>query len=97
MPNLHELENAMPVAPLKLVTLQSAAALGNKVNDYLVEFRSNVHNKYVEDPAFQGYSEKNYQLDFTAPRFNSGEGKADSDIILKSDKCCIRNRCKFAK
>lgn len=53
MPNLHELENAMPVAPLKLVTLQSAADLGNKVNDYLVEFRSNVHNKYVEDPAFQ--------------------------------------------
>ena len=35
MPNLHELENAMPVAPLKQITLQSAADLGNKVNDYL--------------------------------------------------------------
>lgn len=94
MPNLHELENAMPVAPLKLVTLQSAADLGNKVNDYLVEFRSNVHNKYVEDPAFQGYSEKNYQLDFTAPRFNSGEGKAvlnetvrGKDLFIIVDVC----------
>ena len=94
MPNLHELENAMPVAPLKLVTLQSAADLGNKVNDYLVEFRSSVHNKYVEDPAFQGYSEKNYQLDFTAPRFNSGEGKAvlnetvrGKDLFIIVDVC----------
>ena len=75
MPNLHELENAMPVAPLKLITLQSAADLGSKVNDYLVEYRSSIHNVYNEDPAFQGYSEKNYQLDFSAPRFNSGEGK----------------------
>ena len=94
MPNLHELENAMPVAPLKLVTLQSAADLGNKVNDYLVEFRSSVHNKYVEDPAFQGYSEPNYQLDFTAPRFNSGEGKAvlnetvrGKDLFIIVDVC----------
>ena len=94
MPNLHELENAMPVAPLKLVTLQSAADLGNKVNDYLVEFRSSVHNKYVEDPAFQGYSEQNYQLDFTAPRFNSGEGKAvlnetvrGKDLFIIVDVC----------
>ena len=94
MPNLHELENAMPVAPLKLVALQSAADLGNKVNDYLVEFRSSVHNKYVEDPAFQGYSEQNYQLDFTAPRFNSGEGKAvlnetvrGKDLFIIVDVC----------
>ena len=28
MPNLHELENAMPVAPLKLITLQSADRSG---------------------------------------------------------------------
>lgn len=94
MPNLHELENAMPVAPLKLVTLQSAAELGSKVNDYLVEFRSSIHNVYNEDPAFQGYSEKNYQLDFTAPRFNSGEGKVvlnetvrGKDLFILVDVC----------
>lgn len=75
MPNIHELENAMPVAPLKLVALQSAAQLGNQVNDYLVEFRKNPHNVYTNDPAFQGYSEADYRLDFSAPRFNSGEGK----------------------
>ncbi len=94
MPNLHELENAMPVAPLKLITLQSAADLGSKVNDYLVEFRSSIHNVYNEDPAFQGYSEKNYQLDFSAPRFNSGEGKVvlnetvrGKDLFIIVDVC----------
>ena len=94
MPNLNELENAMPVAPLKLITLQSAADLGNKVNDYLVEYRSSIHNVYNEDPAFQGYSEKNYQLDFSAPRFNSGEGKVvlnetvrGKDLFIIVDVC----------
>lgn len=94
MPNLNELENAMPVAPLKLITLQSAADLGSKVNDYLVEYRSSIHNVYNEDPAFQGYSEKNYQLDFSAPRFNSGEGKVvlnetvrGKDLFIIVDVC----------
>ena len=94
MPNLHELENAMPVAPLKLITLQSAADLGSKVNDYLVEYRCSIHNVYNEDPAFQGYSEKNYQLDFSAPRFNSGEGKVvlnetvrGKDLFIIVDVC----------
>ena len=94
MQNLHELENAMPVAPLKLITLQSAADLGSKVNDYLVEYRSSIHNVYNEDPAFQGYSEKNYQLDFSAPRFNSGEGKVvlnetvrGKDLFIIVDVC----------
>ena len=68
--------------------------LGSKVNDYLVEYRSSIHNVYNEDPAFQGYSEKNYQLDFSAPRFNSGEGKVvlnetvrGKDLFIIVDVC----------
>ena len=76
MSTLQDLENAMPVAPLKLVVLNSAAELGNKVNDYLVDFRSKIHKVYNGDPAFQGYQENDYLLDFSCPRFNSGEGKA---------------------
>ena len=30
MPNLHEIENAMPVAPLKIVALSSAKKMGKK-------------------------------------------------------------------
>ena len=44
MPNLVELESAMPVAPLKLLALDSCKELGDRVNEYLVDFRKNVHN-----------------------------------------------------
>ncbi len=94
MPNLQELKNAMPVAPLKLVALSSAAEMGKQVNDYLVDFRKHVDNVYTGDPAFQGYSEDNYLLKFTAPRFNSGEGKAvlnetvrGKDLFILVDVC----------
>ena len=96
MPNFHlkELENTMPVAPMKLVVLNSAAELGNKVNDYLVEFRKTVNNVYNNDPAFQGYCEDNYLLDFSTPRFKSGEGKAvlnetvrGKDLFILVDVC----------
>ena len=76
MSYLKKLKNAMPVAPLKLLVLESAAELGNEVNNYLVNFRSKVNNVYINDPAFQGYAEDNYLFQFKAPRFNSGEGKA---------------------
>jgi ribose-phosphate pyrophosphokinase len=94
MSYLEQLENAMPVAPLKLVVLQSAAELGNRVNDYLVDFRSKVSNVYNNDPAFQGYVEKNYLFNFSLPRFNSGEGKAvlnetvrGKDVYILVDVC----------
>ena len=44
MPNIEKLETALPVAPLKLVAMRSAENLGRKVNDYLVEFRRNIHH-----------------------------------------------------
>ena len=84
----------MPVAPLKLMVLDSAAELGSKVNDYLVDFRSKVNNVYNNDPAFQGYAEKNYLFQFKTPRFNSGEGKAvleetvrGKDLFILVDVC----------
>ena len=43
MPNLRELENALPVGPLKTQSaLNSAEKLGRNVNDYLVTFRRNM-------------------------------------------------------
>ena len=84
----------MPVAPLKLMVLNGAAELGNQVNNYLVNFRSKVNNVYINDPAFQGYSEKNYLFQFSTPRFYSGEGKAvldetvrGKDVFILVDVC----------
>ena len=95
MPNLRELENAMPVAPLKIAALPSAMKMGQRVNDYMVEFRKTIHNDKVKnDPAFHGYSEDNYLVDLKTPRFGSGEGKAvfgesirGKDLFLLVDVC----------
>ena len=77
MPNLTQLEQAIPVAPLKIVALDSARDLGNKINDYLVDFRKAVKHRAKSDPAFHGYIEDTYLLDFKEPRFGSGEAKVE--------------------
>ena len=95
MPNLHELENAIPVAPLKLIALDSAEKLGRSVNNYLVDYRKKVNNaKVKDDPAFHGYIESNYLVDCECPRFGSGEGKAvfhesvrGKDLFVLLDVC----------
>lgn len=94
MPNLVELESAMPVAPLKLLALDSCKELGDRVNEYLVDFRKNVHNDIKQDPAFHGYSEENYLIKAACPRFGSGEGKGvlsesvrGKDVFLMVDVC----------
>ncbi|MCI8434008.1 MAG: ribose-phosphate pyrophosphokinase [Lachnospiraceae bacterium] len=95
MPNLRELENAMPVAPLKLIALPSAEKMARRINNHLVEFRKSIHNDKVKnDPAFQGYSEKDYLVPVAAPRFGTGEAKAifsesirGKDLFLLVDVC----------
>ena len=75
MPNLSKLQKALPVAPLKLIAMDSAARLGDSVNNYLVEFRKNLNTGFKADPAFHGYAEPSFLLDADCPRFGSGEGK----------------------
>lgn len=94
MPNLRELEKAFPVAPLKIVALDSCATLGKHVNDYLVEFRKSVQNIAKDDPAFEGYVEDNYLVDCATPRFGSGESKGvlnesirGKDLFIMVDVC----------
>ncbi len=95
MPNLRELENAMPVAPLKIVALPSMAEMGKEINKYMVIFRDYVNNDMVKnDPAFHGYIEDNYLVDMECPRFGSGEGKAvfnesirGKDVFILVDVC----------
>lgn len=95
MPNLQELENAMPVAPLKIVALPSAEKMGRRINNYMVDFRRSVPNEKVKtDPAFHGYIESNYLLNVATPRFGSGEAKAvfaesvrGKDLFILVDVC----------
>lgn len=94
MPNLTKLEAAIPVAPLKLIVMDSAVGLGKSINHYLVNFRKDVKNAAKNDPAFQGYVADNYILDCTCYRFGTGEAKAvlnesvrGKDLFILVDVC----------
>lgn len=94
MPNLRELENALPVGPLKIIALDSAEKLGNSVNNHLVNFRRNMNTTHHADPAFHGYISDNFLVDAQCPRFGSGEGKGElhesvrgADLYLLVDVC----------
>jgi len=94
MPDVKKLETALPVAPLKLIAMQSAKNLGSKVNDYLVEYRRKISHSLKNDPAFQGYTESSYLCSVECPRFASGEGKGifhesirGKDLYILIDVC----------
>lgn len=94
MPDLHELENALPAAPLRLVVLDSAKAIGRDVDKHLVELRKKEKNTFRNDPALRGYSDSSYIVNAACPRFGTGEGKGvfyDSirgkDLFILVDVC----------
>lgn len=94
MPNLHELENAMPIAPLGIIALESMKETGNRIDKYLVKYRQNGHNSFQDDPAFEGYLKDSYLIKHATPRFGSGEGKGHvmesvrgKDLYILVDIC----------
>lgn len=94
MPNLQTLENALPVAPLKLVVMDSAKTMGDEINRYLVEFRKSINNSFRNNPAFEGYAEESYLVEASCPRFGTGEAKGifnesvrGKDLFILVDVC----------
>ncbi len=94
MPNVQMLENASPVAPLKLAVLDSAAAIGKRVNDYLVNFRRETAQIRKNTALFDGYVQDTYLVNVECPRFGTGEAKGilhesvrGSDLFILLDVC----------
>lgn len=94
MPNLHELENAMPVAPLGIIALKSMEEFGERINEHVYSYRSHAHNPFKNVSAFEGYLSENYLIDHATPRFGSGEGKGHikesvrgKDLYILVDVC----------
>lgn len=84
----------LPVAPLKLIVMQSCAELGKKVDDYIVQFRSKAHSEHKEGIEFKGYLEDSYIIDSVCPRFGTGEAKGQilgsvrgTDLYILTDVC----------
>lgn len=84
----------IPVGTLGLVALKSCQTLGDKVNEYLVDWRNKRQDKNIGTIAFRDYKKDSYLLDVSCPRFGSGEAKCiikesvrGDDLYLLVDVC----------
>ena len=89
----HELDT-IPVGSLGLITLKGCEELGNKINDYIVDWRRERESEHKTTIAFSGYQRDNYIVQTSVPRFGSGEAKGvinesvrGRDLYLLVDVC----------
>lgn len=94
MPNINLLEQSLPKAPLKIIALESCKELGQKVNDYIVDFRKQASFNISDSALFASYQSDNYLVKHACPRFGSGEAKGmlyetirGKDLFIVVDVC----------
>ena len=94
MSNIELLEKTLPIAPLKIVALDSCKELGQKVNDYIVSFRKSATETSPELAELANYDFDNYLVESACPRFGSGEAKGmlkesvrGKDLFIMVDVC----------
>ena len=71
----------IPVGSLGIISLEGCKALGEKVDNYLVDWRTERENAHSNSLAFKGYQRDSYLIKAKVPRFGSGEAKG---VILES-------------
>jgi ribose-phosphate pyrophosphokinase len=67
--------NSIPVGSLGMIPLDNCKPLGQKIDEYLVKWRTERESEHKESLAFAGYQRGSYILKAKVPRFGSGEGK----------------------
>ena len=94
--NSGEIRNleSIPVGSLGLISLEGCRSLGEKVDKYLVKWRTERENEHKNSLAFAGYQRDSYLLNAKVPRFGSGEAKGvinesvrGTDLYLLVDVC----------
>lgn len=73
--------NSIPVGSLGIVPLEGCKTLGNKVDAYLVKWRTERESEHKNSLAFSGYQRDSYIIQTKVPRFGTGEAKG---VIMES-------------
>lgn len=94
MPNIKLMETALPIAPLKIAALDSCKELGQKVDQYTVQFRQDALRESLDSPLFSSYQLDTYLVGCQCPRFGTGEAKGlihesirGKDLFIIVDVC----------
>ena len=84
----------IPYGTLGIIPLKSCSAMGEKVDEYLVNWREQREHENQSNLEFSGYKRDSYVVSASTPRFGSGEGKGvlnDSvrgyDLYIMVDVC----------
>ncbi len=87
-------QEALPVGALGIIALDSCRELGEKINRYIVKWRTDRQHAHQESPQLMEYARDNYLLKTSVPRFGTGEAKGviyDSvrgdDLYILVDVC----------
>ena len=85
---------SIPVGSLGVIALEGCKTLGEKVDYYLVKWRTERESEHKDSLAFAGYQRSSYLLDSKVPRFGSGEAKGmikesvrGDDLFIMVDVC----------
>ena len=70
-----DFKETIPVGPLGIIPLASSAALGQKVNDYIVSWRNDRTGEHRSNILFEDYQRDSYLISSKCSRFGSGEAK----------------------
>ena len=89
MPNEEIQLESIPYGKLGLITLESSAPLGHKVDQYLVKWRSTRQQLHPNDTAFKGYQRSSYLVEHNLPRFGNGEAKGTIKESVRGDDLFI--------
>lgn len=84
----------IPVGTLGIIALESSKGLGQKVNDYIVEWRNERSEAESTLTSLSGYQRDSYLIKSECPRFGSGEAKGlikesvrGDDLYILVDVC----------
>ena len=83
MDNFDEIRDKLPVAPLEIISMDSAKDLARGVDSYIVQARKSEISKFAFDPSIQGYQRDSYLGHARCPRFGTGEAKAVLDDSIR--------------
>lgn len=94
MPNFELLSKAIPLAPLKLVSLEGCRDIADLVNSHLVDYRHNNPTHEPDSAIYKGYCKDTYLVECACPRFGTGEAKGEikasirgCDLYILVDVC----------
>ncbi|MCI5568584.1 MAG: ribose-phosphate pyrophosphokinase [Candidatus Alectryocaccobium sp.] len=77
--------DSLPFGRLGIIPLKSCIEMGNKVNNYLYEWRSARNHELRHNSSYTGYERDSYIIEAENPRFGSGEAKGCINESVRGD------------